>query len=164
MEGRKGLDERYCCKRALAPPPPPGVPRSSVAHIAKMVASEPGSTQVHASSAHNVKPASAFPTPLSVAKCTPVTVCVSTRGQGGASGGAAQWGRAVPRAWTEDLMPHFPPHPLTRPPQVAGLHLGTTHRGRLLRGRLIVEALPVTGIYTVLEDEEGNAVHVGPLV
>lgn len=46
------------------------------------------------------------------------------------------------------------------PIDVRGLRPGTTHRGRVLRGKLIVDPFIMTSICTLLEDEKGDVVRV----
>lgn len=46
------------------------------------------------------------------------------------------------------------------PIAVRDLQPGTTHRGRVLRGKLIVEPILMTSIATLLEDEQGGVVRV----
>jgi hypothetical protein len=47
------------------------------------------------------------------------------------------------------------------PVLIQSLHVGTTHRGRMLRGTLVVDPFVMTAIHTVLEDAQGHAVKVG---
>ncbi|EFJ53047.1 hypothetical protein VOLCADRAFT_85918 [Volvox carteri f. nagariensis] len=57
----------------------------------------------------------------------------------------------------------FPePQPLERctPILISELQLGMTHRGRVLRGRLLVKPVLMTALSTVLEDENGDTVMV----
>ncbi len=46
------------------------------------------------------------------------------------------------------------------PVHIEDLHVGTTHKGRVLRGTTIVEPMVMNAVSTVLEDENGDAVYV----
>ena len=59
---------------------------------------------------------------------------------------------SLPTSQTKPTMEPQPPGNLL-PIHVKSLHSGTTHRGRVLRGELVVLPIPMTSIQTVLQDE-----------
>merc|ERR1719383_739469 len=60
---------------------------------------------------------------------------------------------------TSDVIPEN--HASLLPTSLQAMQPNTTHRGRVLRGTLVAEATPSTGILSVLEDAHGAAVRVG---
>ncbi len=65
-------------------------------------------------------------------------------------------GQAKPAAKASQPRPFGQLSPIA----VRDLRTGTTHRGRVLRGKLIVDPFIMTSICTLLEDEKGDVVRV----